>query len=388
MCIPRQVFDDRHHRLDRAVSGPLDGVRVVDATAARAGPACARQLADLGADVIQVGRDRLFFGASDYWNLHRNKRSIALNLKDPDDRDLLLDLVDAADVFLENWRPGVKHRLGLAPDALLDRHPRLVYGSISGYGQDGPYAGRPSVDQIAQGMGGLMAVTGPPDSGPWRVGVAVTDLTAGTLLAQGVIAALFCRERTGRGQWVHTSLLEAAVHLLDFQATRWLIDGDDPGQEGNGHPTIPAIGLFETADGRLNLGVLGSFDPFAEFIGRPDLVGQPRFSTHEARAQHRGELVDEVAAVLRTRTTQQWLELLSEEFPAGPVYRVSEVFADPQVQHLRLTATVPLADGRKVEVLRHPVTFSGTPATIRSGPPTPGQHTDEVRAEIASRRID
>jgi formyl-CoA transferase len=368
------------------LTGPLDGVRVVDATAARAGPACARQLADLGADVIQVGRDRPWFGASDYWNLHRNKRSIALDLKDPDDHALLLELVEAADVFLENWRPGVKHRLGLAPEVLLDRHPRLVYGSISGYGQDGPYAGRPSVDQIAQGMGGLMAVTGPPGSGPWRVGVAVTDLTAGTLLAQGVIAALFSRERTGRGQWVHTSLLEAAVHLLDFQATRWLIDGDDPGQEGNGHPTIPAIGLFETADGRLNLGVLGSFDRFAEFIGRPDLVGEPRFSTHEARTEHRGELVEELEAVLRTRTTQQWLDLFSEEFPAGPIYRVSELFADPQVQHLGLTATVPLPGGRRVRVLRHPVTFSATPAVIRSGPPTPGEHTDEVKAEIATRR--
>jgi formyl-CoA transferase len=368
------------------VTGPLDGVRVVDATAARAGPACARQLADLGADVIQVGRQGPSFGASDYWNLHRNKRSIALDLKDPDDHALLLELVGTADVFLENWRPGVKHRLGLAPDVLLDRHPRLVYGSISGYGQDGPYAGRPSVDQIAQGMGGLMAVTGPPGSGPWRVGVAVTDLTAGTLLAQGVIAALYSRERTGRGQWVHTSLLEAAVHLLDFQATRWLIDGDDPGQEGNGHPTVPAIGLFETADGRLNLGVLGSFDRFAEFIGRPDLVGEPRFSTHEARAEHRGELIEELEAVLRTRTTQQWLDLFSEEFPAGPVYRVSELFADPQVQHLGLTATVPLRGGRRVHVLRHPVTFSATPAVIRSGPPTPGEHTEEVKAEIATRR--
>jgi crotonobetainyl-CoA:carnitine CoA-transferase CaiB-like acyl-CoA transferase len=368
------------------VNGPLDGVTVVDATAARAGPACARQLADLGADVIQVGRDRPSFGASDYWNLHRNKRCILLNLKDPGDHRLLLDLVDNADVFLENWRPGVKHRLGLAPEILLRRNSRLVYGSISGFGQDGPYAGRPSVDQIAQGMGGLMAVTGPPGSGPWRVGVAVTDLTAGTLLAQGVVAALYARERTGRGQWVHTSLLEAAVHLLDFQATRWLIEGDDPGQEGNGHPTIPAIGLFDTADGQLNLGVLGSFDRFAEFIGRPDLVGESRFATHEARTAHRRELVEEVAAVLRTRTTQEWLDLLSEVFPAGPVYRVSEVFADPQVRHLGLTATVPLPDGRPIEVLRHPVTFSDTPATVRSGPASPGQHTDQVKAEIVSRR--
>jgi crotonobetainyl-CoA:carnitine CoA-transferase CaiB-like acyl-CoA transferase len=368
------------------MNGPLDGIRVIDATAARAGPACARQLADLGADVIQIGRDGRSFGASDYWNLHRNKRSVILDLKDPDDHGLLLELVDTADVFLENWRPGVKHRLGLSPEDLLGRNRRLVYGSISGYGQDGPYAGRPSVDQIAQGMGGLMAVTGPPGSGPWRVGVAVTDLTAGTLLAQGVLAALFARERTGRGQWVHTSLLEAAVHLLDFQATRWLIDGEDPGQEGNGHPTIPAIGLFETADGQLNLGVLGSFDGFAEFIGRPDLVGDRRFSSLEARVAHRSELVHELATVMRRRTTGEWLDLLAGTFPAGPVYRVSEVFDDPQVRHLGLTTGVQSPDGRRIQVLRHPVTFSDTPATIRSGPPTPGQHTAEVKAEIASTR--
>jgi crotonobetainyl-CoA:carnitine CoA-transferase CaiB-like acyl-CoA transferase len=295
----------------------------------------------------------------------------------------LLALVDQADVFLENWRPGVKHRLGLSPGALLDRNPRLVYGSISGFGQDGPYADRPGVDQIAQGLGGLMAVTGPPGGGPWRVGVAVSDVMAGTLLAQGVVAALFARERTGRGQWVHTSLLETAVHLLDFQAARWLIDGVEPQQEGNNHPTIPAMGTFPTADGLINIGVLTGFDRFAELVGRPDLTGDLRFATTRDRVRNRDELNEVIAAVLRTRPTAEWIELLAETFPCGPIYQVSEVFADPQVRHVQVTAKVDGPGGNQVEVLTHPVHFSDTPAEIRSGAPAPGQHTAEVLERLS-----
>lgn len=364
------------------MTGPLNGVRVVDTTIARSGPTCSRQLADMGADVIVVGRGRPSLGGSDEMNLSRNKRSVILDLKDPAGVAALLSLVEEADVFLENWRPGVKRRLGLSPETLLARNPRLVYGSISGFGQDGPYAGRPGVDQIAQGMGGLMAVTGPPGSGPWRVGVAVSDSVAGTFLAQGVIAALFARERTGRGQWVHTSLLEAAVHLLDFQAARWLIDGIDPQQEGNNHPTIPAMGSFGTADGMINIGVLSDFDGFARMVGRADLTDDARFATTAERVRHRDELNSVIAEVLRTRTTKEWVDLLAETFPCGPVYRVSEVFADPQVRHLNATTAVEGPDGRSIEVLTHPVHFEATPTSVRSGPPSPGQHTDEVLREL------
>ena len=360
------------------MTGPLEGVRVVDTTIARSGPTCSRQLADLGADVIVVTRGRPGLGGSDEMNLSRNKRSVKLDLKDPAERSALLALVGQADVFLENWRPEVKHRLGLSPDTLLASNPRLVYGSISGFGQDGPYADRPGVDQIAQGMGGLMAVTGPPGSGPWRVGVAVSDTVAGTFLAQGVIAALFARERTGRGQWVHTSLLETAIHLLDFQAARWLIDGIDPHQEGNNHPTVPAMGTFATADGVINIGVLAGFDSFARMVDRADLADDPRFATVAERVRHRDELNSVIGEVLRTRSTQEWVDLLAEAFPCGPVYRVSEVFADPQVGHLGMTARVDGPDGRPIEVLTHPVHFEATPASIRSGAPVPGQHTVEV----------
>jgi crotonobetainyl-CoA:carnitine CoA-transferase CaiB-like acyl-CoA transferase len=366
--------------------GALAGVVVIDATGARSGPTCARQLADMGAEVTQIARGAPTFGGSDQWNLHRNKRSIHLDLKQPEDHATLLQLIDGADVFLENWRPDVKHRLGLGPEALLERNPRLVYGSISGFGQDGPYANRPGVDQITQGMSGIMSITGPPGTGPSRAGVAVSDLVSGTFLAQGVVAALFARERTGRGQWVRTSLLETMVNLLDFQATRWLIDGVEPAQEGNSHPTIPAMGTFETVDGRINIGVLGkAFNHFAELLGAPELAEDERFATHEARVEHRYELDALLREILRRRPTQEWIDLLAEEIPAGPVYRVSEVFADPQVRHLGLTATVDLRDGTPVEILRHPVTFSDTPATIRSGPIEAGQDTDEILAELARR---
>jgi crotonobetainyl-CoA:carnitine CoA-transferase CaiB-like acyl-CoA transferase len=365
------------------MTGPLDGVRVVDNTTARSGPACSRQLADMGADVIRIGRGGASLGGSDAMNLNRNKRSVVLDLTDPGSLDAVLALADRADVFLENWRPAVKHRLGLSPERLLARNPRLVYGSISGFGQDGPYAGRPGVDQIAQGMGGLMAVTGPPGSGPWRVGVAVSDVVAGTFLAQGVIAALFARERTGRGQWVHTSLLETAIHLLDFQAARWLIDGVEPEQEGNNHPTIPAMGTFATADGLINIGVLAGFDRFAAMVGQPDLTADPRFATMGARYRHRDELNLIVGTVLRARPTAEWIDLLAEAFPCGPIYRVSEVFADPQVRHLQVTATVDGPDGRPIEVITHPVRFSETPPSIRSGVPRLGQHTAEVLGELA-----
>jgi crotonobetainyl-CoA:carnitine CoA-transferase CaiB-like acyl-CoA transferase len=364
------------------MSGPLDGVRVIDTTIARSGPTCSRQLADMGADVIVVGQGRHSLGGSDEMNLSRNKRSITLDLKNPDGVAALLALVDESDVFLENWRPGVKHRLGLSPDTLLDRNPRLVYGSISGFGQDGPYCERPGVDQIAQGMSGLMAITGPPGGGPWRVGVAVSDSVAGTFLAQGVIAALFARERTGRGQWVHTSLLESAVHLLDFQAARWLIDGVDPRQEGNNHPTIPAMGTFETADGVINIGVLSDFTQFTRMVGRPDLTDDPRFAKPADRVRHRDELNSVIAEVLRTRPTQEWVDLLAETFPCGPIYRVSEVFADPQIMHLGVTTAVDGPDGRRIEVLTHPVHFEGTPTSVRSGVPSPGQHTGEVLGEL------
>lgn len=368
---------------DARAGGALAGIRVIDVTSGRSGPTCTRQLADMGADVIHVVRPAGFeLRGSDAWNLMRNKRSIQLDLKQPDGRDVLLRLLKRADVFVENWRPEVKRRLQLDPDTVCALNPRLIYASISGFGQTGPYADRPALDQIIQGMSGLMSVTGPPDTQPWRVGIAISDLAAGTFLAQAITAALFARERSGRGQWVHTSLLESMINLLDFQATRWLVDGERPMQEGNNHPTLSPMGTFPTSDGWLNIAVVARFDRFCERLGAPQIASDPRFSSPAQRARHRIELDALLAQTLQTRSTAAWVDLLAGEFPCGPVLTIPEVFHDPQVRHLRMTARVPQHERGSIDVLRSPVTFSATPQVIRAGAPTPGADTDRVLREL------
>ncbi|MBM3657943.1 MAG: CoA transferase [Actinobacteria bacterium] len=366
------------------MTGPLEGIRVVDLTRARSGPTCVRQLADLGADVIQVSDPRAGdIAGSDSANLQRNKRSVALDLHHPDGLTAFLSLTDRADVFVENMRPSVKHRLGIGPDVLLERNPRLVYASISGFGQTGPYAERGGLDQVAQGMGGVMSVTGPPGTGPWRVGIAISDTASGTFLTQGVLAALFARERTGRGQWVHTSLLEAMVNFMDFQACRWLTDGEVPPQQGNDHPTFFPMGTYRCADGHVNIAGLKGLDAFVGALGLHDLLDDPRFATDEARKANRDAFnaaCEERLAHMEVRDVVEQLNAL--DIPAGPVYAVDEVFADPQVQHLDTYERRVDAAGADVALLRYPVTLTDTPAAIRSGPPRSGGDTRAVLAEL------
>ena len=365
-------------------NGPLSGLRVIDLTRARAGPTCTRQLADMGADVIcVVDPHRRLLTGSDIHNLQRNKRSVRLDLTDGRARDAFFRLADRADVVVENFRPAVKEQLGIGYEVLSTRNPRLVYASISGFGQEGPYANRPGVDQIAQGLSGLMSVTGPPGSGPWRVGIAVSDTAAGTFMTQGVLAALLARERTGRGQWVHTSLLEAAINFMDFQAVRWLTDGEVPPQEGNNHPTIVPMGMFATADGQVNVAPMGRWEAFAEALGAPELVDDPRFADPSTRTGHRQELAEIIGGRLATATTAEWVERLNAAgCPCGPVLAVDEAFADSQVEHLNVFSTVPDPDGGELAVLRLPLTFSDTPAAVGVGPVHPGHHTGEILAEL------
>ena len=365
-------------------AGPLAGIKVLGLTRARAGPTCTRQLADLGADVIQIsapGEDTssAAFGGSDGFNLNRNKRSMTLDLRTTADLEVFLQLVDRSDVVVENFRPGVKHRLGIDPESLMKRNPRLVYASLSGFGQDGPYAGRPALDQVIQGMSGLMSVTGPPGSGPWRAGIAIFDVATGQMLAQGVIAALFARERTGRGQWVHTSLLETAISMMDFQAVRWLIDGVVPESTGNAHPSMPLQGgaTLPTSDGYINVAALGGIDQLLTAMGLDVDDGESADRVHER-----------VAAALATRTTAEWLDQLAGVVPCGPVLRMDEVFADPQVEHLQMSCPVTAEDGREVNVLRTPLNFSETKPSVRRGPYRPGEHTEEVLAELAHDSVD
>jgi crotonobetainyl-CoA:carnitine CoA-transferase CaiB-like acyl-CoA transferase len=373
---------------------PLADLRVIDLTVARAGPTCVRQLADWGADVVrverpartdtpgQVGEHR---HGSDYQNVHRNKRSLGLDLKAPGAGEVLMRLVDVADVLVENMRPPVKARLGFDWDTVHVRNPRLVYGSISGFGQDGPYAERGGVDQIAQGMGGLMSVTGLPGSEPTRVGIPVSDLSAGLYLAVGILVALHDRERTGVGRWVQTSLVESMVAMMDFQAARWTVDGEVPAQEGNHHPTLVPMGCFASADGYVNIaGPSGRLlRSFCEAIGLPDLPEDPRFSSAGRRSRHRAELNVLVAERLRTRTTAEWVEVLAEaSVPCGPVYRMDQVFADPQIEHLAMAAPVEHPALGRLDLVRNAVRMTGTGPTVRSASPDAGDHTDAVLAEL------
>jgi len=372
---------------------PLDDIRVIDLTVARAGPTCVRQLADWGAHVIRVEPPGGHASASaeghrhgsDFQNMHRNKRSLTLDLKSERGRRLLARLVETADVIVENMRPPVKHRLGIDYEAVAAINPRIVYGSISGFGQDGPYAGRGGVDQIAQGLGGLMSVTGLPGQGPLRVGVPISDLAAGLYLAIGILAALHERTRSGQGQWVQTSLLEAMIGMLDFQAVRWTMDGQVPGQEGNHHPTMIPMGCFATADGHVNIAGPGGrlWERFCDVIGLPGLAVDPRFDTSAKRSAKREELNAIIQGRLRERRTAEWVDALNDAgVPAGPVNTIDEVFGDPQVLHLRMVQPVQHATLGALPIVRNAVTMSRTPPRMHAATPELGEHTVEVLAEL------
>lgn len=364
--------------------GALDGITVIDLTTARSGPTCTRQLADMGADVIHVVDPRRGdIGGSDGANLHRSKRSVAIDLRHPDGRAAFDALVVHADVVVENMRPRAKTRLGIGPEVLCERHPRLVYASLSGFGQDGPYVDRGGVDQIAQGLSGVMSVTGPAGTGPWRVGIAISDSAAGTFLTQGVLAALFARERTGRGQWVHTSLLESMINLMDFQACRWLTDGEVPQQAGNDHPTFFPMGTYRCADGHVNIAGLKSTEAFLAALGLTAMLDDARFATNDARRSHRGEFTRACEEGLASSTVREVVERLNAvDIPAGPVLSIDAVFDDPQVRHLVTSETRDGIDGAPVALLRHPVTMSDTPIRIGDGPHAAGADTAEILRSI------
>lgn len=376
-------------REEEAPRGPLSHLKVIDVTAHRAGPTCVRLLADMGADVIQVtrpgeGRSDADFPNFDSENLHRNKRSVAIDLQRPEGHALFLRLVRDADVLVENFRADVKYRLKIDYQTLSRLNPRLVYGSISGFGQDGPYAKRPGVDQIAQGMGGLMSITGPPGSGPWRVGIAIADLCSGMFLAHGILAAIIERERSGRGQWVHTSLLEAMIAMLDFQATRWLIGKEVPGQAGNDHPTVFPMGVFQTADGQINIASGGGrmLRDFLHVLGLDHLLEDERFADARSRSRHREEFRAACQERLLTRTSEEWIEAMNAAgVPCGPILTIDQVFANPQVQHLAMAQAVESPHYGLLRLVRSPMQLSRTPASVRSAAPRPGQHSRQVLRE-------
>jgi crotonobetainyl-CoA:carnitine CoA-transferase CaiB-like acyl-CoA transferase len=377
--------------------GPLQRFTVLDASRVRAGPTAVRFFADLGARVIKLeippgapGGDDMIGGRdhnrADYENLHRNKESLTLNLKEPDGLAILHQLVRQADVFIENYRPDVKYRLGIGPDELRAVNPRLVYASISGFGQDGPYARWPGFDSIAQGMGGLMSVTGKPGEGPMRVGIPLADLCAGHFCAMGILAALLERDATGQGQWVQTSLLEAQIAMLDFQAAQWLVDRKVPVQTGNEHPLTVPTGVFATKDGYLNVAAIGQtmWLRLCEALELPQLADESGFATDAERVQQRDRVNAAVGAAFRQRSTAEWTErLLKAGVPCGPIHRIDQVFQDAQVQHLGIEWPMQHPDMGPISLVGQPVRFSGHPRTEGPQPaPQQGEQTDRILREL------
>lgn len=375
-------------------SEALSRFTVLDLTRVRSGPTCVRQLADWGATVIKI--DALTEDAggeqpggprqgADFQNLHRNKRAMTLNLKDARGLAVFKRLAAKADVVVENFRPDVKKKLGIDYESLREVNPRIVYGSISGFGQDGPYHKRPGFDQIAQGMGGLMSITGAPGKGPMRVGIPVADLTAGLFCAMGILTALLEREVSGKGQWVQTSLLQAQIFMLDFQAARWLMEKEVARQAGNNHPTSIPTGVFKTSDGYINIATTGGriWERCAQAIGTPELVGHPDYATAPARSKNRDALNAEIEKRTVTKSTETWVRELNEAgVPCGPIYAIDQMFDDPQVKHLGIAQDVPNEENRRIRLVGQPVTLSRTPSKMVARPPEFGEQTDEVLTEF------
>ncbi len=374
-------------------SAALQRFRVIDLTQVRAGPTACRQLADWGADVIQVQMPEHMRGddtlggqdGSDYQYTHRNKRSITLNLKEPEGIRVLKQLIAGADVVVENFRPDVKFRLGIDYESLKLENPGLVYASISGFGQSGPLAGRPGFDQIAQGMGGLMSVTGEPGLAPMRVGIPIADLCAGIFAAQGILVALLEREKSGQGQWLHTSLLEAMVYMMDFQTSRWLIDGDVATQAGNFHPTSIPTGVYKARDGYMNIAVFGSkiWERFCDILGAPEWVTDERYHDKMGRSVNRDALNAEINRRLAVQDRAYWIERLNAGGVAcGLINNLQEVFEEPQIQHLGMVKDVVSSRQGAQKMVGQPMQLERTPSTIARAAPRRGEHTEEILGEL------
>jgi len=373
---------------------PLARFSVLDLCRVRAGPTCVRVLADWGADVIKVEQPEALEAGeamggpregSDFQNLHRNKRSLTLNLKEPDGLSLFMRLVERADVVVENYRADVKDRLGIDYDSLRKVNPRIILGSISGFGQSGPYRDRPGFDQVAQGMGGLMWITGLPGQGPVRVGIPVADLTAGIFCAQGILLALLEREVSGEGQWVHTSLLQAQIAMLDFQAARWLVDHEVPPQAGNNHPTSIPTGVFQTQDGYINVAAAGQeiWERFCKALETGAWLSDPRFSSAKLRSQNRDALNALIQEALKGGTSKDWIVKLNKAgVPCGPIYKMDEVFADEQVRHLGIAQDVRHPKRGKITLVGQPMVLERTNSSLRTAPPERGEHTEAILAEL------
>jgi formyl-CoA transferase len=375
-------------------SQALSRFTVLDLTRVRSGPTCVRQLSDWGANVVKIEQPpHLEKGEgpggpranADFQNLHRNKRSMTLDLKSPLGIAAFRRMVEKADVVVENYRPDVKDRLGIDYESLKKINRRVILASISGFGQDGPYRDRPGFDQIAQGMGGLMSITGLPGQGPVRVGIPIADLSAGILCALGILVALLEREESGEGQWVTTSLLQAQIFMLDFQAARWLQMKEVARQAGNNHPTSIPTGVFKTSDGHINIASTGQvmWERLCHTIGAPELIDHTDYKTGALRSDNRDALNAEISRRTETRSSVEWIDAFNQAgVPCGPIYTIDKMFADPQVQHIGIAQAAQKPNGEEQLFVGQAVSLSRTPSRIATTPPEQGQHTDEVLEEF------
>lgn len=377
-----------------AASSVLENVRVLDLTRVRSGPTAVRQLADWGADVIRIEQPEALepdgaLGAArhtaDFQNLQRNKRSMTLNLKTDEGMVIFKKLADTADIIVENFRPDVKSRLGIDYDTLSKTNERLIYASISGFGQTGPYAKRPGFDQVAQGMGGLMSITGVPGDGPMRVGIPIADLCAGHFCAQGILLALYERERSGKGQWLHTSLLQAMIAMLDFQAARWTVTEKVPVQAGNNHPTSIPTGVFQTKDGYINIAVAGeaTWARFCQSVNKSEWIEHPDYMNAQLRSDNRDELNRLINELTISKTSEEWIDAFGEAgVPSGPIYTIDKTFDDPQVKHLEMTSSVHSPVMGDISLISQPLVLDRTPSSIKVAPPERGNATHEILKEL------
>lgn len=376
--------------------GPLTGVRVLDLTRILAGPFASMILGDMGAEVVKIenpdgGDDTRAWGppflngeSTYFLSVNRNKKSCTLNLKAPQGRDLLRQLARRADVLLENFRPGTLARLGLSYPEAAGLNPRLVYCSVSGFGQTGPDAARPGYDLIVQGESGVMNITGFPDGPPVKVGLAIADLIAGLYAVQGILMALYVRDRTGRGQHVDVALYDGMASLLTFQAGIYFATGRSPQRRGNAHPSIVPYETFRARDGYLNVAVGNNalWARFCQAIGRADLIAHSDFATEALRVEHHGALQPLLEGILSQRTVGEWLALLGEGgVPCGAIKEVAEVCADPQILAREMVVEVPHSKLGTVRMMGIPVKLSATPGAPTAGPPRLGEHTEAVLAE-------
>jgi crotonobetainyl-CoA:carnitine CoA-transferase CaiB-like acyl-CoA transferase len=372
---------------------PLSHITVLDLTRVRSGPTAVRQFADWGADVIKIEEPSTGTDdggpfherhGSDFQNLQRNKRSVTLNLKSPEGLEIFKRMVAKADVLVENYRPDVKFRLGIDYESMSKINPRLVYGSISGFGQEGPYRNRPGFDPVVQGMGGLMSITGLPGQGPVRAGIAVSDTGAGLYLALGIMTALLERERSGKGQWVHTSLLQSMIAMLDFQASRWLMSGEVAGQAGNNHPTSVPVGAFKTADGMIVIAAVGNmFERLCKVMEMPELLTHPDYVTTALRRKNRQALNDEIEKRTVKLPSLDLIQKLNDAgVPAGPIYSIDKMFDDPQVKAIGMDAAVQHPQLGEIHLVGQGVTLERTPWAMRKATPALGENTDEILADL------